>query len=105
VVYFLVILFRGSLPRFRLDQMMDLNWKVFTPLALASVMVLAIVSKALEAAPEIVQGAALLAANLVIAIGALQFMRASGRRQREQAKGTLVVEDLEAQTLHEHPSI
>jgi NADH-quinone oxidoreductase subunit H len=37
-VYFLVILCRGSLPRFRIDQMMNLNWKVLTPMALALVM-------------------------------------------------------------------
>lgn len=42
-VYLLMILFRGTLPRFRIDQVMDLNWKVFTPLALILLMVIALV--------------------------------------------------------------
>lgn len=41
-VYLLMILFRGTLPRFRIDQVMDLNWKVFTPLALILLMVIAL---------------------------------------------------------------
>ncbi len=46
VVYFFSILFRGALPRFRVDQMLDLNWKVLTPLALAVVFATALVDKA-----------------------------------------------------------
>lgn len=44
LVYFVVILFRGSLPRFRVDQMMDLNWKILTPLSLASLIVTILVA-------------------------------------------------------------
>jgi NADH-quinone oxidoreductase subunit H len=45
IVYFVTILFRGALPRFRMDQMLDLNWKVLTPLALAMVFATALVDK------------------------------------------------------------
>jgi NADH-quinone oxidoreductase subunit H len=45
VVYFVVILLRGSLPRFRIDQMMDINWKLLTPLAMAVVSVTAVLDK------------------------------------------------------------
>ncbi|MBI9045717.1 MAG: NADH-quinone oxidoreductase subunit NuoH [Anaerolineaceae bacterium] len=45
VVYFLGILIRGSMPRFRIDQMLNLNWKVFTPLSLALVIGVALVNK------------------------------------------------------------
>jgi NADH-quinone oxidoreductase subunit H len=45
IVYFGTILFRGSLPRFRMDQMLDLNWKILTPLALTLVFVTAFVDK------------------------------------------------------------
>lgn len=48
-VYFVVILFRGSLPRFRIDQMLSLNWKVLTPLALVAVFMTALVDKSLQA--------------------------------------------------------
>lgn len=48
VMYYLIILVRGSLPRFRIDQMMDLNWKVLTPLSILSFLVTAIVAKVFE---------------------------------------------------------
>lgn len=47
VVYFFTLLLRASLPRFRIDQMMDLNWKVFTPLMLVMLMVTALAVKVL----------------------------------------------------------
>lgn len=45
IVYTTTVIMRGALPRFRIDQMMDLNWKVLTPLALAMVFVTALVDK------------------------------------------------------------
>lgn len=46
VVYFVSILFRGALPRFRIDQMLDFNWKVMTPVILSLVFITALVDKA-----------------------------------------------------------
>ncbi len=65
LVYFIVILFRGSLPRFRIDQMLDLNWKVLTPLALVMVFVTALVDKSLAelSMPYLVRMLGLLIAN------------------------------------------
>jgi NADH:ubiquinone oxidoreductase subunit H len=45
VVYFFTILFRGSLPRFRMDQMLNLNWKVLTPAGADAVFATALVDK------------------------------------------------------------
>jgi NADH-quinone oxidoreductase subunit H len=73
-VYFLVILFRGSLPRFRIDQMLNLNWKILTPLALVSVFLTALVDKALAetgllagtTGAKILRVAVLLVTNLLV---------------------------------------
>jgi len=45
VVHFLGIAIRGSMPRFRIDQVMQLNWKLFTPIALAAFSSAALVEK------------------------------------------------------------
>jgi NADH-quinone oxidoreductase subunit H len=46
IMYFLGLLVRFSLPRFRIDQMMNINWKMLTPIALGAVMATALVDKA-----------------------------------------------------------
>jgi NADH-quinone oxidoreductase subunit H len=45
IVYFIVVLIRISMPRLRIDQMLDFNWKFLTPLALVLLIVTAIVDK------------------------------------------------------------
>ena len=39
-IIFVLMWFRGTLPRFRIDQMLDLAWKVFVPLALVNILLL-----------------------------------------------------------------
>ena len=45
IVYFVVVLIRISMPRLRIDQMLDFNWKFLTPLALVLLVVTAVVDK------------------------------------------------------------
>ena len=84
IVYFLTILFRGTLPRFRIDQMMDLNWKLLTPLALVVVMVIALVAKLVAGLAVPLQVVFLLAANaLVYAVADRALQRRNHRSPRE----------------------
>ena len=48
IIYFLVIVIRISMPRLRIDQMLDFNWKFLTPIALVLLMVTAIAEKILR---------------------------------------------------------
>lgn len=45
VVYFLLMLIDGTLPRLRIDQMMNLNWKMLTPISLAILVVFPLVER------------------------------------------------------------
>ncbi len=66
IVYFLGLLIRFSLPRFRIDQMMNLNWKLLTPLSLAVVAGTAVVDKLAMNGLLIVRVIALVLTNLII---------------------------------------
>jgi NADH-quinone oxidoreductase subunit H len=55
IMYFLGLLVRFSLPRFRIDQMMALNWKLLVPLSLATLMMTAIFDK-LAPAGKLMEG-------------------------------------------------
>jgi NADH-quinone oxidoreductase subunit H len=44
-LYFTVIWMRGTFPRVRIDQLNSLNWKILTPLALASLIFTAVIDK------------------------------------------------------------
>ena len=66
IVYFLGLLVRFSLPRFRIDQMMALNWKMLVPLSLATMMLTAIFYKLAPAGNLLVQVIVLILVNLII---------------------------------------
>jgi len=75
IVYFALILFRGTNPRFRIDQMMDLNWKVLTPLALIVIMAIALVDRLMGFAAPWLRILALLVVNMAIILIAERFIR------------------------------
>src|SRR5450759_3159652 len=90
--YFIFILVRGSLPRFRIDQMMDSNWKVLTPVSLGLFAVVTIVAKLVQGNPnELLRGLFLLIANGVILLTTSLVMgQFAARRRRhldERAEG------------------
>ncbi len=49
LVFFVFMWIRGTLPRFRIDQMLNFNWKVMVPASLALILVVAVVEKTLPA--------------------------------------------------------
>jgi NADH-quinone oxidoreductase subunit H len=89
VVYFVTILFRGTLPRFRIDQMMNLNWKVLTPLSLSLIMAMAIVGGLTRDAPFFWQVIAYLLVNILLLAITDQLMKVA---QRKRTKINLAVQ-------------
>ncbi len=89
IVYFVVILLRITMPRLRIDQMLNFNWKFLTPIALVTLMVTALVEKAaLQWVGVISDSSYLLSrtgihllANVLIAWGAYLWLRRSGSRK------------------------
>jgi NADH-quinone oxidoreductase subunit H len=82
--YFVFVWIRGTLPRVRIDQMMDLNWKFLVPLSLALVLVVAIVEKipfVTNSGPYL-HAAIHLIFNVAIGFAALEILRWRGRRER-----------------------
>ncbi len=87
-VYFLIILMRGTLPRFRIDQMMDLNWKLLTPFSLITVMVVALVDRLLTDFSNLIRIGALVLANGVILVFADRFLgKVQKRRVAREVSG------------------
>jgi NADH-quinone oxidoreductase subunit H len=82
LVYFVVILMRGSLPRFRTDQILDLTWKQLTPLSLVILIVTAILDKVLLPGPFLVRAVVLLLANLVVGWIMLQLFQSMNRSRK-----------------------
>ena len=73
-VYVLGLLIRFTVPRFRIDQMMNLNWKLLTPLSLAAVMMIALVDKGTQQGHYLIRWAALFVSNVLIWLVALQIL-------------------------------
>jgi NADH-quinone oxidoreductase subunit H len=94
VVYFVVIWLRGTMPRVRIDHLLAFNWKFLVPLALLSVLTIALVDKTgMEFVPGYVaeggfvetlpRAGVLLLTNLMIFLAAAWFVRGVARRERE----------------------
>jgi len=73
-----------SLPRIRIDHMLNLNWKFLTPLALASMMVTAVMDKVLNQSGAVVYALGMLAANIVIVWVTLYLLNTYARKERQR---------------------
>lgn len=83
IIWFSILWVRMSLPRVRIDQMLALNWKLLTPLALAVLVVTALVDKAAPPEPLLRIGL-LLAANALVLVATAAGLRAYFRRRPRQ---------------------
>ena len=76
VMYFIVMWIRGTLPRIRIDQMNNLNWKFLVPLALAVIVMTAIVDKLVPVgSTEAVRAIIHLTANVLLVLATLGLLR------------------------------
>ncbi|MBX3002416.1 MAG: NADH-quinone oxidoreductase subunit NuoH [Anaerolineales bacterium] len=82
--YFIVMWVRSTLPRIRIDHMLDLNWKVLTPVALALLIITAVLDKLFS--ETALRVPALLAGNLVVLALAWAIIRLGTRRARRERK-------------------
>lgn len=89
IAYFVLIWIRMTLPRLRIDQLLDFNWKFMVPLSLINLLVVAFVWKVIpdtdainSAGDALVPTLVLLAVNLLMIAGIGWALREYGRRDR-----------------------
>jgi NADH-quinone oxidoreductase subunit H len=93
VLYFVIMWIKYSLPRLRIDQMLNFNWKFLTPLSLALVIVTAVLSKVLSGFNITLQTSPLiyvisfLAANLLVAAVTVQILRMHKPAEQPRVSG------------------
>lgn len=90
-LYWAIMWIKYSLPRIRIDHMLNFNWKFLTPLALIVLIVTAILDKLFAGFPEWLYVVGMLLANLVIIWLTLHILRnrAKGERKRVAEPGPI----------------
>jgi len=83
-LYWVIMWVKYSLPRIRIDHMLNFNWKFLTPLALVAMMVTAVMDKVLAQASQIIYAAGMLAANIVIIWVTLYILRSYAHAERQR---------------------
>lgn len=87
IVYFFVILLRITMPRLRIDQMLNFNWKFLTPVALVLLIGTALVEKILQMLGQdavVIRAAVHLVMNLLIVWGTVEILRRSAKKERQR---------------------
>jgi NADH-quinone oxidoreductase subunit H len=86
VMYWVIMWIKYSLPRIRIDHMLNLNWKFLVPLSLVVLMVTAIADKALRdaAVTPVVYLLVMILLNVLMAWAALSLTRRFARAERRR---------------------
>jgi len=87
LVFLVLMLFWGAMPRLRIDQILNINWKFLTPLALVMLIAVAWVNRLAfdQGATTLVARAPwLLGANLVVGLATVGLLRLSSRRAQHR---------------------
>ena len=105
VVYLFMLLIRNTLPRFRIDQVMSINWKFMVPLSILLILMQTFLMKLVDTlglapAPELAtdfaanipQTIVYLLGNLVLGAIVLTMLRNRGRKLREADKAVEAIE-------------
>jgi NADH-quinone oxidoreductase subunit H len=85
LVIFLMMWIRGTLPRFRIDHLLDFGWKFLVPTGLFGLMAVALVLKLPFLSSSVLKWLGLLIANVVVFIVALSAVSLAARRTRSVA--------------------
>jgi NADH-quinone oxidoreductase subunit H len=80
--YWVIMWIKYSLPRIRIDHMLEFNWKFLTPLALVLLVVTAVLSKVLAGLPTWGYTLGMFLSNVVIGLITIEILRSYGRKQR-----------------------
>ncbi len=83
-MYWVIMWIKYSLPRIRIDHMLNFNWKFLTPLSLIVLAMTAILDKILPRSNMWIYTVGMLAANLVVIWVTLQILRLRARRERQR---------------------
>lgn len=84
LLYFIVMWIKYTLPRLRIDHMLNFNWKFLTPLSLAILLVTALMDKVLAPLPKWGYAAGMFAANVFVAWLALSLVNRYARSARRR---------------------
>lgn len=80
-IYWVIMWVKYSMPRIRIDQMLNFNWKFLTPLSLVLLMVTAILDKVMTGVHTLVYFGVMLAANVVIGWITVRLLRKSAKKE------------------------
>ncbi|UCH60088.1 MAG: NADH-quinone oxidoreductase subunit NuoH [Anaerolineales bacterium] len=81
-LYWVIMWIKYSLPRIRIDHMLNFNWKFLTPLSLVILIVMAIVDKIVPKTSMLVYSLVMLFVNVVVGWLTLQLLRRNAKSAR-----------------------